>query len=62
MGRVLTYDDVGIKNAFHALALDEIRYPFLPTIMHLPKNEKGEPLQGVLALRFCSTCLTESTR
>lgn len=37
---------VGIENAFHALALDEVRYPFSPTLMHLPKDKDGKTMKG----------------
>lgn len=31
-----------IENAFHALALDEYRRPFSPTLWYLPENSKGQ--------------------
>jgi hypothetical protein len=29
---------IGVEHAFHALALDEYRYSFTPTMMTLPKD------------------------
>lgn len=31
-----------IENAFHALALDEYRRPFSPTLWYLPENSRGQ--------------------